>query len=129
MAKLAGKGGSAKVAGSAVGGIGDWTLDYNCEVESTMDFADNGVDAFIPTITSWKGSFEGKKDGAPISGANFGALVALVFLESQTGDPNFTQKWSGNGIIQSISANTPAKGLATYKYTFQGSGALTVPTA
>ena len=122
MAKLAGKTGEVTVAGATVAGIDTWSIDYTANTEETTDFADAGVEAHIPTTTGWSGSFDGKKDGAPVA---IGAEIALVLKESQTS----TQKWVGQAIITGLSAGTSAKGLATYKYSFIGTGALTVPTA
>ena len=122
MSKLAGKAGAVTIGGSPVLGISSWSIDYKFDVEDSTDFDSSGTSEFIPTISSWSGSFEGFKDGASIAG---GAIVAGIFKESQTS----TQKWTGNVIITGASPNTPVKGIVSYKYTFQGTGALTVPTA
>ena len=122
MAKLAGKAGAVTIGGSPVLGMSSWSIDYKHEVEDSMDFDSGGTAEFIPTISSWSGSFDGFKDGAPIG---IGAIVAGIFKESQTS----TQKWTGNVIITGVSSTAPVKGIVAYKYTFQGTGALTVPTA
>ena len=122
MAKIAGKAGEITVAGGSVAGIDAWTLDYKANTEETTDFSVAGLEAHIPTTTGWNGTFEGKKDGAPQA---IGSEIALVLKESQTS----TQKWLGQAIVTGVSATTTAKGLVLYKYTFQGTGALTVPTA
>ena len=54
-----------------------------------------------------------------------GSEIAFTFLESSTAN----QLWSGQAILTGVSASTSAKGVAQYKYTFQGTGVLTVPTA
>lgn len=121
MAKLAGKAGSVYI-GSNIAGVDAWTLDYKANTEETTDFSVAGVEAHIPTTTGWSGSFEGKKDGAPQA---IGAEIALELRESQTA----TQKWAGQAIITGVSASNSSKGLNLYKYTFQGTGALTtLPT-
>jgi len=122
MAKIAGKAGEVTVAGSSVTGINTWSIDYNAATEDVTDFSDSGVDAHIPTTTGWTGSFEGFKDGAPLA---IGTEIALVLKESQT----TTQKWTGQAILTNVGANTSAKGVVTYKYSFIGTGVLTIPTA
>ncbi len=122
MAKVAGKTGSVTYAAGAITGINAWTLDYKASTEETTDFAAVGVESHIPTTTGWSGSFEGLKDGAPKA---IGTEVAFTFVESTTSG----QLWSGQGILTGVSASTSAKGVAQYKYTFQGTGVLTVPTA
>lgn len=123
MAKLSGKAGAVTIAGGGeIAGISGWSLDYKANTEESTDFSAVGVETHVPTTTGWSGSFEGLKDGAPQA---IGAEIALVLKESQTS----TQKWLGQAIVTGVSANTTAKGLVNYKYTFIGTGALTVPTA
>ena len=122
MAKLAGKAGDVTVAGASVGGIDGWEVTYTTNTEETTDFAAVGIETHIPTTSGWKGTFSGKKDGAPLT---IGTEIALVLKESQTG----TQKWTGQAIVTELGASTGAKGIAMYKYNFQGTGALTIPTA
>lgn len=122
MPAIAGKAGEVTVAGASVGGIDNWSVDYKAGTEEVTDFSHVGVEAHIPTTTGWSGSFEGKKIGVPIA---IGSEIALVLKETQTA----TQKWTGQAIITGIAASVSAKGIALYKYTFQGTGALTVPTA
>jgi hypothetical protein len=88
MAKLAGKAGEITVAGASVTGIDTWSIDYTANTEETTDFSSSGVESHIPTTTGWSGSFDGKKDGAPLA---IGAEIALVLKES----PTSTQKWLG----------------------------------
>ena len=88
----------------------------------TTDFADDGVKTFLPGLSGWAGSFEGLKDGAPLA---IGALVTLTLKETQTG----TQKWTGSAYITAVHPSVSAEGLVEYSYDFQGTGALTVPTA
>jgi len=103
----------------SVAGMSSWSLDYKFDTEDSTDFDSSGTAEFIPTISSWSGSFDGFKDGAPIAG---GTLAALALAESAT----HGQAWIGNAIITGVSPNTPVKGIVTYKYTFQGSGELQV---
>ena len=122
MAKVAGKTGSVTYAAGAITGINSWSIDYKANTEETTDFAAAGVESHIPTTTGWSGTFEGFKDGAPKA---IGTEIAVTFLESSTAN----QVWSGQAILTGVNPSTSAKGIALYKYTFQGTGALTVPTA
>ena len=122
MAHYAGTAGQVDAA-SNVTGIKSWTLDYTTDTLETTDFADAGVKAYIIGGSGWSGTFEGLKDGVPLGLA--GASVAIALKETQTA----TQKWTGSAFITGIHANTSADGIVTYSYDFQGTGALTVPTA
>ena len=102
-----------------VDGVNSWALDYKCNTEDVTDFANAGVDAHIPTISGWNGGFEGFKDGVPLG---FGSEVYLALAESATSG----QCWIGNAVITGINPNTQAKGVVTYKYTYQGSETLQV---
>ena len=118
MAHLSGKAGYVDT-GSAVAGIKSWTVDYNSDALETTDFADSGVKSYIIGASGWSGSFEGYKDGAPQGLA--GAAVTLSLYEDAT------YLWTGSAYITGISASTSADGIVSYTYTFQGTGALTVP--
>ena len=122
MAHYSGKAGQVDAA-SDVTGVKSWTLDYTADTLETTDFADAGVKTYVIGGSGWSGSFEGLKDGAPLGLA--GASVAIALKETQTS----TQKWTGSAFITGIHANTSNDGIVTYSYDFQGTGALTVPTA
>ncbi len=122
MPAYAGKAGLVKVGGATVSGIENWSLSYKSGTEEATDFESAGVEEHLSTITGWSGSFEGRKKGAPL--AIGGAAVALELLETATA----SQKWTGNAIVTDIEAVTNVKGLVTYKYSFIGTGTLTVPT-
>ncbi len=119
MARLSGKAGEVTVAGVSVTGIKSWTLDQKVEALDSTGFDSSGVKAFIPGASEWSGSFEGSKDGAPLT---IGTEIALVLKESQTA----TQKHTGQAIVTGLSAKTDISGLVSYSYTFQGTGALTI---
>ncbi len=103
-------------------GIKSWTLDYTADPLETTDFADSGVKSYIIGGSGWSGSFEGYKDGVPIS---IGSEVYLVVGESSTASNN----WIGKAIITGAHPATSADGVVTYSYDFQGTGALEVPSA
>jgi len=109
--------------GTEVTGIKSWTLDVTQEVDETTSFDDDSVRAYLPTIIGWSGTFEGYKTGVPIEVRGGPDLIEL--METDTA----THKWEGNAIITGLTAATSHDGLATYAYTFQGTGALTEPTA
>ena len=102
MARLAGYGGNVKVATAAVAGIRAWSLDYIMNVVETTAYDSSGHKVFIPTIDEWSGSFEGFKDGAPLS---IGTEIALELEESSTAN----QEWTGQAIITAVhpASSTP----------------------
>ena len=122
MARLAGKGGEVTQGGSTIAGIREWSIDYKMGTAETTGFDSSNVKTFLPTISEWSGSFSGHKDGAPVA---IGTEVALQLKESQTS----TQKWTGQAILTGISGAASVDGLVEYSYTFQGTAALTPPTA
>jgi len=122
MAHLAGKSGDVTTAGSSVGAVRSWSLDYTFDALETTDMDDDGVRAYIPGCSGWSGSFEVVKDGAPES---IGSEVALELLESDTAG----QKWTGQAILTAVRVSTSFDGIVTYAYDFQGTGSLTVATA
>jgi len=121
MARLAGYGGALHAPGAIVG-IREWSIDYVAAALDSSGF-DGGQDkAFTIGQREWSGSFSGFKDGAPLA---IGTVLAAEFQESATG----TQKWTGNIYITNIAPASSVDGLVLYNYSFQGTGALTVPTA
>jgi hypothetical protein len=100
-----------------VDGIKSWTLDYNADTLETTDFADAGAKSFIIGGSGWAGTFEGYKDGVPLS---LGTSIILALGESLT--PG--QQWIGDAFITGISPSVSHDGIVSYSYTFQGSGAL-----
>jgi hypothetical protein len=107
---------------SEVDGIKTWSLDYTADTLETTDFGSAGVKEYIIAGSSWGGSFDGLKDGVPLG---IGSEVYLVLSESDTA----SQNWLGKAFITGVSANVSNDGLVTYSYTFQGTGALEVPSA
>ena len=122
MAKLVGTAGSVKVATAAKAGIRSWSVDYVVDAVESTDFSVVGVAAYLPGVSRWSGRFEGFKDAAPIA---IGSEVALELLESATAG----QKWTGQAIITAVHATTEHSALVGYSYDFQGTAALTIPTA
>jgi predicted secreted protein len=120
MAHISGKSGQVDT-GSAVSGIKSWTLDYNADTLETTDFADAGVKTYIVGGSGWSGSFEGYKDGVP---QTVGGSVTLKLYEVAAG-----AFWTGTALITGCSAGAAIDGVVSYSYTFQGTGALTVPIA
>lgn len=121
MTRYSGHAGAANVAAADVTGIKSWSLDWTFETHETTGFDSSGHKAFIPGLDSWSGSFEGYKNGAPLT---IGTEVALVLEETQTA----SQKFNGQAIITGLSVNAAVDGVVTYSYTFQGTGALTLAT-
>ena len=109
---------AAKVAA----GIKSWTLDYAADTLETTDFADSGVATYVIGVSRWSGTFEGYKDGVPLS---IGSLVGLELAETSTAG----ELWKGNAYITRVQPTTAHDGVVAYSYDFQGTGDLTVPTA
>jgi hypothetical protein len=109
-------------AGKAAGGIKSWTLDRGVATYESTGFDSSGVKTFLPGVAEWSGSFEGFKEGAPLS---IGSVVGLELRESSTS----TQQWRGIAIITGVHASVPTDGLVTYSYDFQGTDALELATA
>ena len=105
-----------------IDGIKSWALDYTADTLEVTDFADAGIKTHIIGGSGWSGSFEGFKDGVPLS---IGAEVYLTLGESATA----SQNWLGKVIITGAHPNTSADGIVTYSYDYQGTGALEMPGA
>ncbi len=121
MARLAGKAGQVHAA-SEVTGIKSWTLDYEFDVLESTGFDSAGVKTFLLGGSGWKGTFEGYKNGAPLT---IGTSLSLSLKESQTA----TQKFTGTAFVMGLHAVTSHDGLVTYAYDYQGTAALVIPTA
>ena len=122
MARISGKLGEVTVAAAEVTGIKSWNVDQKVEALDSSGFDSDGVKAFIAGCSEWAGSFEGNKNGVPLT---IGSEIALVLKESQTAN----QQFNGQAIITGLSVKTDIAGLVTYSYTFQGTGTLTIATA
>jgi len=106
-------------AAKNIAGIKSWSLDYTTDAIETTDFEDAGVRSYIAGASNWSGSFEGYKEGAPLS---IGSQYGVELAESAT----VTQMWLGNAIITGVHASVSFDGVVGYSYDFQGTGALTV---
>lgn len=108
-------------------GIKSWTLDAAVSMLDSTDFADgnatNAARTFKPGPSTWSGSFEGYKDGAPL-GLSFSTPIHIVLQESATSG----QGWVGMAYITGIHPNVSVDGLITYSYDFTGQGELTEAT-
>jgi hypothetical protein len=109
-------------AAKEVAGIKSWSLDYTVDMLDTTDFGDSGVRTFIPGASTWSGTFEGYKDGVPLS---IGSQYGIELAESATA----TQTWAGNVIITAVHPTTSFDGIVSYSYNFQGTEALRVASA
>ena len=125
MAQLSGREGDVYI-GANVAGIKSWTLDYTVDVLDTTDFVDGGSSpygrTFVPGLSTWAGSFEGFKDGAPQTLGYSATAVTLSLKEDGT------TFWSGTAFITGIHSSVSVDGLVSYGYDFQGTGTLTVST-
>ena len=107
---------------AATSGIRNWTMDYTVDTVEVTDFANSGVAAYLPTVSRWGGTFDGLKDGIPLT---IGAQIAIELGETSTG----TQAWIGSAVLTGVTSNTAFDGVVTYSYTYQGTDIMMVPTA
>lgn len=109
-------------AAKAIAGIKSWALDYAMDTIDVTAFDSGGHRQFFPVLDTWSGSFEGFKEGAPLT---IGTMLSAEFQESSTS----TQVWRGEIIITGISPAVTVDGVVTYGYTFTGTDLLEIPTA
>lgn len=121
MTHISGISGNVLVGTATATGIKAWSLDYTRDMLESTDFADAGVKAYVLGGSGWAGSFDGYKDGAPLSMGT--VVVTLQLNEAATGT------WTGSAWITGVHPNVSFDGIVTYSYDFQGTGALTIPTA
>jgi hypothetical protein len=103
-------------------GIKGWTLDWEYEVHNVKGFDDVGVPNKIPGGQNWKGTFVGFKDGAPLT---IGSQVVLAFGESTA----VTQQFVGEAVITNLGEEVDVGSAIGINYSFEGVGALEIPTA
>jgi len=109
-------------AAKNVAGIRSWAIDYVVDTLEVTDFASAGYKEYIIAGSGWSGTFEGYKDGAPLT---IGSQYGIELAESAT----TTQMWLGNAIITGVHASVSQDGVISYSYDFQGTGNLTVASA
>jgi hypothetical protein len=105
-----------------IDGIKSWTLDYTQELVDVTDFDDAGAKTYIVGASDWGGTFEGYKDGVPLS---IGAEVHLVLGESVTAYNN----WIGKAYLTGVHPAVSFDGVVSYTYDFKGTGVLQAPLA
>lgn len=125
MAHIAGVAGFMKNASTEITGCQSWSIDYVFEVVNTTDFADSGVSAFLPGVSSWTGSFVVKKNGAVDTDSILGTAFSAVFGESDTTNQN----WTGDAICTGVHAAISFDGYPEYTFDLQGTGALVPASA
>jgi hypothetical protein len=106
----------------AIVGIKSWKLDRVVDVVDTTGFDSSGHRTYIPVLHGWSGSFEGYKDGAPIT---IGTVIGLELQESATA----TQQYRGTAIINGSHPSLSVDGLSVISYDFTGVGAIETATA
>jgi len=104
-----------------IDGIKSWNLDSVANTLDVTDFDDAGIKTFLPGCTEWSGSFEGYKEGIPLS---IGAEVYLVLGETSIAG----QAWLGKAIITAAHPTTSHDGIVSYGYDYQGTGSLQAPS-
>lgn len=125
--KVVGNAGQVQVpTASEIQGIKSWTVDYVVQTGETTSFDDVsggvGVQAYLPTVQGWTGTFEGYKVGSPLI---IGSATTITLEESQT----LNQFFVGAVIITGLHVTTAHDGIVTETYDFQGTAALTIPSA
>jgi len=120
MARVAGYGGDLLAPG-IIAGVREWAIDYAANAIDSSGFDGGQPKTFKTGQTEWSGTFNGFKDGVPLA---IGTELAAEFQESAVA----TQKWTGDIIITNVGPSSAVDGLVLYPYTYQGTGALVVPT-
>ena len=120
MARLTGTAGQVDAA-SEVTGVKSWTIDYVFDTPEGTGFDSSGRREYVIGLSGWSGSFEGVKDGVPLT---IGSSLSIALKESQTA----SQKFTGTAIVTGLHVTTAVDGIVTYSYDFQGTGALVIPT-
>ena len=106
-----------------VAGIKNWSVDYAFDPLDVTDYQSDGVREVIAGRSQWSGSFDGDKDGAPLS---VGVIVYVALNEDKSSNAG---TWVGQALLTGISAAAPSDGVVTYSYKFEGTGPLEIPTA
>jgi len=109
-------------AAKLIAGIRSWNLDYTADTLDVTDFGSSGIKEYIIAGYGWAGSFEGYKDGAPLT---IGSEYGLELAESATS----TQMWLGNAFITAVHPTVDINGVIAYSYDFIGTGTLTIASA
>ena len=109
-------------AAKRIAGVRSWTLDQTVEAVESTGFDSSGHRTYTVGTDGWSGTFNGFKDGAPLT---IGSIVGLELRESATA----TQQYRGSVIITDLSVNVTVDGLVEYNYTYQGNDALMIATA
>lgn len=132
--RLSGKAGSVSLGTTpaTVVGVTNWSLTYTGEALESTGMDSSGVKTYIPGLTGWSGSCSGHWDTAEAKfvgetpGIRPGAAAATAsLLLSATGG----NLYSGSAIITSFGVTAAVDGLVDFTIEFQGTGALTEPTA
>lgn len=106
----------------AISGIKSWKLDQVVNIQDTTGFDSSGHRTFSAVLKEWSGSFEGYKDGAPLT---IGSVVGLELQQSSTA----TQQYRGTAIINSSHPSVSVDGLNVISYDFTGVGPIEIATA
>lgn len=120
--RIVGYGGDVTIGDASVAGIKSWKLDFTYDALEGTGFDSIGVKVYKSGLRGWSGSFEGYKDGVPLT---IGTEIALDLEESQTGG----QLYTGQAIITGLHPSVSTDGLAVVSYDFQGTAGLVIATA
>ncbi len=110
-------------AAKTVAGIKSWTLDVKTDAVDSTGFDSSGHRSYLPNLDQWTGSFEGYKDGAPLT------IGSIVGLELQETTATTTKQYRGNAIITDLKPTATVEGLVTYSYNFTGTDSLVTASA
>lgn len=131
MARIHGKGGSAKVdvddGGSpeAILGITNWTIDYKASADDMTGLDSAGVKTFLAGLTEWSGSFNGVWDVTEADTIDDPPLVSpgtRLELELWMND---TVNYAGDCLVTGFKPEVQIDGVVKLSVDFQGTEALT----
>lgn len=109
------------VGASQVAGIKSWKLDEVVDVQDTTGFDSSGNRTYSAVLRGWSGSFEGFKDGAPITK---GQVVGIELAHSSA----ITAAYRGAALITGVHPSVAVDGMNLVSYDFTGVGPLERPT-
>ena len=132
MATITGRQGAVTIGspGVDITEVTSWSLDLTRDVIESTVMGDSAR-SFVPGLVSFSGSFDFMLDAdAPTAqtAVDLDSTSELAFtFEAASGDASAT--YSGNGYVTGKSISAEIEGMVTVSVTFQGTGAITEPTA
>ena len=129
MATVTGREGAVTIGGTDITEITSWSLDLTRDVIESTVMGDSAR-SYVPGLVSFSGSFDFMldADAPPAQTAVDLDGSALSFgFEAVADDASAT--YTGSGLVTGKSVSAEIEGMVTVSVTFQGTGAITEPSA